>query len=826
MNRRQPRQRGFTLIELSIVLAIMGVMIGTGMFAITAMRENTRMKETTRAREDVDFALTLFVIRNGFLPFAATPGTATGAPVANLQYGEVPWAALDLTEADVTDGWGNRLVYAMDAALGDPGAGNAAPLPCNEATLRAAIGTLGILDASSVAGNPATFSQVAYVVVSQGPNGAPEPPNNALGPVNGGFNLFRSEGAGGGAVFDDIAGGRSGSQILRDGGCRLTSALASPPPPPPGEEDTAPNLPGQIDFSDNRLEQRHADGAYEGFAATTDWDARTTAPRVDTSGEGAVVAFDSAHAPPGNQDVRSCFFAHYAIPLDRATLRAYFEAAFTQDDGDTKEGGLVFAMLPWELKTRQPWGYNSAKRCGFEGSYYLGFSPISHGNDRDLYKTSEFTGSPSFEQVMALGFELDVSRSNGQDQGRDFHDPALTGTTEQNHVAALVDNGFHNATAAAHSYPNDRCNGSDEGCAFDETASIAVHRNWLERGDGTWHKVRVEVEDEAEDCAAGQVEIRGWVWPDGVDCAGACTDIARDYAPADPEAAGAYFVRRCQDKPTRAVSMGYGWTPIGWDMMRVGFTTGAPGAVSARSMPRMRAFVAGSSVKWTPRPDAAGGAVSEEFHNNLLGPYVGGGLTWNYLTNSGANPSNGWTGVTRLTLPGKGAEVLSYSGEITITPDANELRGIGVKGIGGATNEWHVPPLDNVLDVDNRNGPGTEEGLSFHFDKRYDAVRLWLVGLDATEKARLVTYQAADYTQRKVYEVTGCAAGHGGVLTLEPALKVDSVYVEAMPKADSTASSLWVRSVRMCNDLGGACSITHGWASSPCTLSPVEAAEE
>ncbi|MGC2856736.1 type II secretion system protein [Novispirillum sp. DQ9] len=828
---RRPTSRGFTLIELAIVVAIVGLMTGAGMFGLNALRENARQKETATALRDVDYALTLFVIRHGRLPWADTD--QDGAENANAPEGTLPYVALGVARGDVVDGWGNFLRYAVDPVFVNVGSGE---LTCarDPGTLQGNFQGTGALNLQDLTGGA---TSLAYVLVSHGENGlgatnANGGANAAAASVNeientDGDTDFRAEGQAADGAFDDISSGRGAGQILRDTGCRQVSDLTGTTPPPDdppagGESDTnGPNLPGQVDFTNSRMEQRHADGAYEGFAATTNWDQRTTAPRVDTSGAEAIVAFDSTHEPNGNSEVRSCFWGHYAVPLTNGTLRAFFEASFTEDTADSKAGGLVFALLPWELKTREPYGYNSAKRCGFEGPYYLGFSPISHGNDRDLYKTNEFTGNPAFEQVMPIGLELDVSRSNGKDQGRDFYDPALSGTAQQNHMATLVDNGFHNGTAAAHSYPNDRCNGTDEGCAFNGSAAIAVERNWLERGPSVWHKVRLEVEDEADACGAGQVEIRGWVWPSGTDCAGDCGDLSVDYDPADPESGGTYFARRCQDKPTRTVSMGYGWTPISWAMMRVGFTTGAPNAASARSMPRIRSFIAGGAPKWAPRSDAASGAVSQEIHNNLLGPNVGSGVNWTRLTAAGANPSNGWTGVTWLSLPTKGADILSYNGEITITPDLNELKGIGVKGIGGATNEWHVPPLDNSP---TPGEPGTEEGLSVHLDQRYDAARLWLVGLENGEMARVTTYQAADYTKRKVYEVSGCGAAHGGVVTLEPGIKVDSVYVEALPRSNGTGSSLWVRSARLCNDLN-TCTMTYGWASSPCTLSAVEVEE-
>jgi prepilin-type N-terminal cleavage/methylation domain-containing protein len=139
MNRHAPRPRsprsgGFTLIEIVVVLfifAVMFAMVATVTRGISAAQK--RSLSGTRMAI-VDAALVQFVQQQKRLPCPADgtlvsshasaglegPHDATGC-TTNQQHGVVPWRALALTEAEVTDGWERRLTYRVGPKLAGTG---------------------------------------------------------------------------------------------------------------------------------------------------------------------------------------------------------------------------------------------------------------------------------------------------------------------------------------------------------------------------------------------------------------------------------------------------------------------------------------------------------------------------------------------------------------------------------------------------------------------------------------------------------------------------------------------------------------------------------
>jgi prepilin-type N-terminal cleavage/methylation domain-containing protein len=124
------KPRGFTLLELSIVLFILTVLIGFGTSSVTALRTNLGVSSTRAKQHTIKDALITFISRNERLPCPArevlAPGAvgygvesgggpndcdATGIDGGAIQRGIVPWVSLGLSDADALDGWHNRFSY-------------------------------------------------------------------------------------------------------------------------------------------------------------------------------------------------------------------------------------------------------------------------------------------------------------------------------------------------------------------------------------------------------------------------------------------------------------------------------------------------------------------------------------------------------------------------------------------------------------------------------------------------------------------------------------------------------------------------------------------
>jgi prepilin-type N-terminal cleavage/methylation domain-containing protein len=103
-------KKGFTLIELSIALVIVGLLIGGSIQATKAMRDRSKVIETQQQLEALKEAIYGFALNNNTLP----------ATLANLNA-----TALE------RDAWGNVILYRADLALrADP----CSPTPSNSTT--------------------------------------------------------------------------------------------------------------------------------------------------------------------------------------------------------------------------------------------------------------------------------------------------------------------------------------------------------------------------------------------------------------------------------------------------------------------------------------------------------------------------------------------------------------------------------------------------------------------------------------------------------------------------------------------------------------------
>lgn len=128
---RTPPSRGFTLVEIAVVLFIVGVLIAMAAAVTRGVSAAQKRALTATKMAAVDAALMQFVQQQKRLP---CPGVGTLASTDNLvglegarngatgctgnqQNGVVPWRALGLSESDATDGWDRRLTLRIDPAL-------------------------------------------------------------------------------------------------------------------------------------------------------------------------------------------------------------------------------------------------------------------------------------------------------------------------------------------------------------------------------------------------------------------------------------------------------------------------------------------------------------------------------------------------------------------------------------------------------------------------------------------------------------------------------------------------------------------------------------
>lgn len=192
------KQRGFSLIELSIVILILGLLLGGLMQPLSTQMDVSRTKDTEKKLTDIQDALYGFAATRGRLPCPATVASlgdeapvapATGACTAPYD-GFVPGRLLGLGPLDangfVTDAWGNPIRYAVTQRIS--GANNSLTLggelrtiginayltagdtPANS-ILRVCAGAAGTTpnDCGPVA-NRLTNDAVA-VLISEGPTG-------------------------------------------------------------------------------------------------------------------------------------------------------------------------------------------------------------------------------------------------------------------------------------------------------------------------------------------------------------------------------------------------------------------------------------------------------------------------------------------------------------------------------------------------------------------------------------------------------------------------------------------------------------------------------
>ena len=151
-------QTGFSLVEMSIVLVIVALLLGSLLPTISSQVEQQRRNETRKQMDEIKEALIGYAIINKSLPCPAkanipTGGANAGASDCTVTTGGVlPWATLGTSE---TDAWGRRFTYSVTATFTTP------------FTLTSS----GTFSVKSVTGGTNVASAIPAVIVSHGSNG-------------------------------------------------------------------------------------------------------------------------------------------------------------------------------------------------------------------------------------------------------------------------------------------------------------------------------------------------------------------------------------------------------------------------------------------------------------------------------------------------------------------------------------------------------------------------------------------------------------------------------------------------------------------------------
>lgn len=161
---RFAREKGFTLLELSLAIALVGIVAGGGIALLGTLVQHKQRSETLAHMKDVQQALLVYAQVNGKLPPADSSAPADGTGDAGADTGGVPYADLGIRPADSL---GSPLKYQVHTNLAGAAACSTLTNFINGSALAGWAPTVW----EEEAGVAGASLPVAAVLVSRGQNG-------------------------------------------------------------------------------------------------------------------------------------------------------------------------------------------------------------------------------------------------------------------------------------------------------------------------------------------------------------------------------------------------------------------------------------------------------------------------------------------------------------------------------------------------------------------------------------------------------------------------------------------------------------------------------
>ncbi len=193
---QENKKQGFSLIELSISMAIIGALLVSGFTVINGSASLNRKIDTQRRMQIIEKAIASFVNIYNRLPcpgnialtnsdvssgleycntstysyeFITSFPTSPTTYLGNSKYvkiGSLPYVALKLPKEYISDAWGNNFIYAVTLSMA--GTGTTYGTPTTIYSLETTnMGLITVLDAQGTTRS----NNAAYVLMSTGDNG-------------------------------------------------------------------------------------------------------------------------------------------------------------------------------------------------------------------------------------------------------------------------------------------------------------------------------------------------------------------------------------------------------------------------------------------------------------------------------------------------------------------------------------------------------------------------------------------------------------------------------------------------------------------------------